>query len=192
MTRLSSKGMHTAALVTVIGIGLSVTACRSGGASAPASAMPSVPASTPSRATASPAEAASQKATKAYLAMWDDVAVVAATSDWQSPRLADHTTGDALSVLSRQMYADHANGLITKGHPVSVPVVQSVEPQSAPKTVMIRDCSDARGWLKYRTDTGKPADSESGGKHLINAEVKLAVDGSWRVTRFAVAGIGSC
>lgn len=184
--------MRTAALVTVIGIGLGATACGSGGASAPASARPSVPASTPSRATTSPAEAAAQNATTAYLAMWDDVAAVAATSDWQSSRLADHTTGDALSVLSRQMYADHANRLITKGHPVGVPVVQSVDSQSAPKTVMIRDCSDASGWLKYRTDTGKPADSEPGGKHLINAEVKLGIDGSWRVTRFAVAGTGSC
>ena len=57
---------------------------------------------------------------------------------------------------------------------------------------MISDCSDASAWLKYRADTGKPADDEPGGKHLIRAEVRLAVDGSWRVTRFAVEGTGSC
>ncbi|MDX3192909.1 hypothetical protein PV458_31265 [Streptomyces sp. MN03-5084-2B] len=117
---------------------------------------------------------------------------MATTSDWRSPRLAEHATGDALSVLSRQLYADHYNGLISKGAPSNSPVAQSVDSPYEPKTVVITDCSDASSWLKYRADNGKPADSDPGGKHLIRAEVKLAVDGSWRVTRFAVESTGSC
>ncbi|SFO05469.1 hypothetical protein [Amycolatopsis rubida] len=190
MTHRSTR-LALAALATATGLGLSVGACSSDTGAAPATSTPT-PSPAPSTTGASSADIAKQKASTAYLGMWEDVAAVATTSDWQSPRLADHATGDALSVLSRQMYADHYNGLITKGKPVNTPVVQSAEPQDAPKTVMIRDCSDATNWLKYRADNGQPADNEPGGKHLINAEVKLAVDGSWRVTRFAVEGTGTC
>ncbi|VVJ22722.1 Uncharacterised protein [Amycolatopsis camponoti] len=124
--------------------------------------------------------------------MWRDVAAVATTSDWRSPRLAEHATGDALSVLSRQLYADHYNGLISKGAPSNSPVAQSVDSPYEPKTVVIRDCSDATTWLKFRAETGQPADDEPGGKHRIDAEVKLGADGAWRVARFAVEGTGSC
>ncbi|MFE5565062.1 hypothetical protein ACFQ68_08725 [Amycolatopsis japonica] len=190
---MNRRSTRLALTAIAIAAGLGSSACSSDNAAVPASLSPALP-STPSSSTrvASPAEAAKQKATAAYLGMWEDVAAVATTSDWQSPRLANHATGDALSVLSRQMYADHYNGLVTKGKPVNVPVVQSAEPQGMPKTVMIRDCSDASNWLKYRADNGQPADDEPGGKHLINAEVKLAVDGSWRVARFAVEGNGTC
>ncbi|GLY68754.1 hypothetical protein Atai01_53730 [Amycolatopsis taiwanensis] len=190
MTHHSTR-FALAALATATGLGLSVSACSTHDSAAPTSSTPAPPPD-PGTTTASPSDIAKQKATAAYLDMWEDVANVATTSDWQSPRLADHATGDALSVLSRQMYADHYNGLITKGKPVNTPVVQSVDSQDAPKTVMIRDCSDASNWLKYRADNGQLVDNESGGKHLITAEVKLAVDGAWRVTRFAIEGIGSC
>ncbi len=173
-------------------LGFAVSACSSGNADAPASSAGTPTAEAPTATTASPASTAKQKAVEAYLGMWRDVAAVAATSDWRSPRLAEHATGDALSVLSRQLYADHYNGLISKGAPSNSPLAQSVDSQYEPKTVVISDCSDASTWLKYRADTGKPADDEPGGKHRIHAEVTLAVDGSWRVTRFAVDGTGSC
>ncbi|MCR6488273.1 hypothetical protein M8542_36130 [Amycolatopsis sp. OK19-0408] len=173
-------------------LGFAVSACSSGGADVPASSASTPAAVVPTATTASPASTAKQKAVDAYLGMWRDVAAVAITSDWRSPRLAEHATGDALSVLSRQLYADHYNGVVSKGAPVNSPVAQSVDSPYEPKTVVIRDCSDASTWLKYRADNGKPADDKPGGKHLIDAEVKLAVDGSWRVTRFAVERTGSC
>ncbi|MFI5593694.1 hypothetical protein ACIA5G_52330 [Amycolatopsis sp. NPDC051758] len=180
------------AVVAAAVLGFVVSACSSGSADAPASSASMPTAVVPTATTASPASTAKQKAVDAYLGMWRDVAVVATTSDWRSPRLAEHATGDALSVLSRQLYADHYNGLISKGTPSNSPVAQSVDSPYEPKTVVISDCSDASTWLKYRADNGKPADDEPGGRHRINAEVKLAVDGSWRVTRFAVEGTGSC
>jgi hypothetical protein len=178
--------------VTAAVLGFAVSACSSGGADAPASLASTPTAGVATATTASPASTAKQKAVDAYLGMWRDVAAVATTSDWRSPRLAEHATGDALSVLSRQLYADHYNGLISKGAPSYSPVAQSVDSQYEPKTVVVSDCSDASTWLKYRADNGRPADDEPGGKHRIHAEVKLAVDGSWRVTRFAVEGTGSC
>ncbi|MEV6639672.1 hypothetical protein [Amycolatopsis sp. NPDC051371] len=179
-------------LVAVAVLGFAVSACSSSSSDAPASSasVPSAAAATVT--TASPAGTARQQAVDAYLGMWRDVAAVATSSDWRSPRLAEHATGDALSVLSRQLYADHYNGLISKGAPSNSPVAQSVDSQYDPKSVVISDCSDASTWLKFRADNGKPADDEPGGKHRIHAEVKLAVDGSWRVIRFAVEGTGSC
>jgi len=185
------RSAHHALVITATTLTLGLTACTSGDPTNPApstTAVPPAPSSTP----ASPAETAKHQAIAAYLGMWEDVVAVSATSDWQSPRLSNHTTGDALSVLSRQIYADHYNGLVSKGHPINNPAVQSVDPQDAPKTVMIHDCGDDSNWLKYRADNGRPADNEPGGKRNITAEVKLAVDGSWRVTRFAVEGVGTC
>lgn len=172
--------------------GFAVSACSSSGADVHTSSVSTPTAVVATPTTASPGSTAKRQAIDAYVGMWRDVAAVATTSDWRSPRLAEHATGDALSVLSRQLYADHYNGLISKGAPSNSPVAQSVDSPYEPKTVVITDCSDASSWLKYRADNGKPADSDPGGKHLIRAEVKLAVDGSWRVTRFAVESTGSC
>lgn len=187
-------GIHRRQMLAGIAcVAFTVAGCTSGeSANVAEPTRAPAPSSAASSSSTSPVETAQQKAVDSYLRMWEDVAAVATTSDWQSPKLADHATGDALSVLSRQMYADHYNGLVTRGKPVNNPVVQSVEPPDVPTTVLIRDCSDGSNWLKYRADNGQLADDEPGGKHLINAEVKLAVDGSWRVTRFAVEGTGTC
>jgi len=139
----------------------------------------------------SPKEVARTQATAAYVGMWQDMARAARTSDWRSPSLARHATGDALSAISRGMYADHRNGLVTKGAPKNYPKVSAAVPEANPTTVMISDCGDSTHWLRYRRDTGRLADGEVGGRQAITAEVKKA-DGVWRVSRFAVQGVGSC
>ncbi|MGW8375389.1 hypothetical protein [Streptomyces sp. ODS28] len=135
---------------------------------------------------------AKQQAAKAYSAMWQDMAQAAETSDWNSPLLGRHATGDALLAMSRGMYADHRNGLITKGSPKNYPKVTSARPAEGPSTVRIDDCGDSTAWLKYRKKTGKLADTEPGGRHSIQAEVTKQENGQWKVTRFAVAEVGSC
>ena len=138
-----------------------------------------------------PKEVARTQATAAYVGMWQDMARAARTSDWKSPSLARHATGEALSAISRGMYADHRNGLVTKGAPKNYPKVSAAVPEANPTTVMISDCGDSTHWLRYRRDTGRLADGEVGGRQAITAEVKKA-DGAWRVSRFAVRGVGSC
>ncbi|BCL28553.1 hypothetical protein ACFFS2_30550 [Streptomyces aurantiacus] len=135
---------------------------------------------------------ARKRAKAAYAAMWRDMARAGKTADWRSPKLAAHATGDALSVMSRVLYADHVNGLVSKGAPKNSPKVTSVAPPDRPTTVMIEDCGDSTDWLQYRKDTGKLADDKPGGRRAITAEVKQQVDGTWKVTRFAVDGLGSC
>jgi hypothetical protein len=137
-------------------------------------------------------EEAKERAVAAYLGMWSDMAEAAVTSDWQSPKLASNATADALSRISRGLYADHYNGLVTKGKPVNHPTVESVEPAAAPTTVDIVDCGDDSRWLKYRADTGQQADDGPSGRRHIDAKVKKAVDGSWKVADFAIQDVGTC
>jgi hypothetical protein len=123
--------------------------------------------------------------------MWVDFAAAGRTSDWKSPRLAEHASGDALSTMSRGLYADHMNGYVTKGAPVDHPTVTSAVPASAPTTVLISDCGDSSHWLKYLSKTGKPAPGGAGGRQAITAEVKKQA-GGWKVDLFAVRAVGSC
>lgn len=51
----------------------------------------------------------------AYRGMWQDFAAAGATSDWQSPRLGRSATAVALTNLSRGLYADRYNRLVTRG-----------------------------------------------------------------------------
>jgi len=113
------------------------------------------------------------------------------TSNWQSPELGRYASGSALQVLSGSLYADHLNGFESRGAPVLQPRATSAEPADAPTTVMLFDCADSTNWLQYRTD-GSLVDDEPGGRRAVTSEVRLHQDGSWKVTRFAVEGLGSC
>ena len=142
--------------------------------------------------TSSHVQSAQEQATRVYLGMWQDMATAAKTSNWTSLLLARNATGDALGAITRGMYADHLNGLITKGEPKNSPSVSQMSPQEKPTAVMISDCGDSSHWLKYRKRTGQLADQRPGGRQRITAEVKKQDDGTWKVTRFAVEGVGSC
>jgi hypothetical protein len=133
-----------------------------------------------------------QPAITAYLDMWRDFVAAGRTSDWQSPVLGDHATGDALLQMSRGLYADHYNGLITRGAPVDNPIVKSATPPTEPTTVIISDCGDSSHFLKYYASTGQLAPVGDGGRQAISAEALKAADGTWKIDRFAVEDVGTC
>lgn len=122
--------------------------------------------------------------------MWRQMAKAGETADWQSPELAKYATGDALGVINRSLYTDHLNGVVSKGAPANNPQVSKVDPADNPTTVMISDCSDSSNWLKYKD--GQLVNDTPGGRRSITAEVKKQQDTTWRVTRFAVEGVGTC
>jgi hypothetical protein len=124
--------------------------------------------------------------------MWQDFVTAGRTSDWQSPLLADHATGDALLQMSRGLYADHYNGLITRGAPVDNPVVKSATPAADPTTVIITDCGDSSLFLKYYASTGQLAPEGAGGRQAITAEALKTAGGTWKIDRFAVEDVGTC
>ncbi|MCP3800695.1 hypothetical protein NLX83_15615 [Allokutzneria sp. A3M-2-11 16] len=185
---------RAAATAAAIGLLLTVAACDSGSASRPVSTTtPGTPGSTAaSTSAATPVETAKREAIAAYLGMWNDFVHAATTSDWQSPTLGRHATGTALSTLSRGLYADHYNGLVSKGSPTHNTEVSSVDSESAPSKVIVGDCSDSTAALKYRADTGQPANDGPGGRRRINATVQRQTDGTWRVTDFGVQAVGTC
>jgi hypothetical protein len=204
LSRGSRGGSYRWCGRVVVGLCVALAACSHDAASSgpstdrstPISASPSTrasalspphtPASTP------PVTAAAAAAVASYLAMWQDFAVAGRTSDWQAKSLSAHATGDALLQMSRSLYADHYNGLITKGAPVNHPRATKVSPAAAPATVLISYCGDSTHWLKYVAKTNQLANDGPGGKRSITAEVKRQPNGLWKVDRFAVEGLNSC
>lgn len=167
-------------------------ACTAG---PPATRPPSATSARP--AAESRADVAGEKAINVYLGMWHSMANAALTSDWKSPLLAKHATGHALNTISRGLYADHQNGLVTKGTPKNDPAVAAVEPPDDPVKVTINDCGDSTNWLKYRADTGRRADDGPGGRRAITAVVGRKSGGFWRasdwlVSDFAIQAVGTC
>jgi hypothetical protein len=123
--------------------------------------------------------------------MWQDMAAVSETADYQSPRLAQHAAGDALSQLVRGVYANKQHGIIAKGEPVTNPKVTSVNPSDVPTSVGIGDCFDDSHWLNYIASTGALQNDVPGGKHATTATVSQS-GGSWKVTELAVGAVGTC
>jgi hypothetical protein len=170
-----------AALVVV----LVAVACGDGGPEIKRGATSTTERSVPSTTNAT--SSAERAAVKAYNAMWSDMVVAARTADYQSPRLSDHASGDALSQLARGLYANKQHGVIAKGQPATRPTVTSATPTSAE----IADCFDDSRWLNYEASTGALQNGVPGGKHATTATVTLT-DGAWRVTQLAVGAVGTC
>jgi hypothetical protein len=123
--------------------------------------------------------------------MWQDFATAGTTSDWQSAALAQYATGSALSNMSRGLYADHYNGLVTKGTATHNARATSATPAADPTKVIVTDCSDSTTYEKFYTN-GKPANDGAGGRQLINAIVQMQPGGDWKVTDFGVQVVGTC
>lgn len=192
-----SKGRHVigsrgSASLMLSGVcAFALVACSGTGA-------PSAPASGPVTAAPRPtpgtsrADTAKTDALAAYRGMWADFVAAGVTSDWQATRLGDHATGVALTNLSRGLYADRRNGLVTKGEPALDPAASSAEPATDPTKVVVTDCGDSSMWLKYRSADGALADDSPGGRQSISAIVEKQSDEAWKVTDFGVGAVGSC
>lgn len=182
-----------AAIATAAVLLATVTSCSSPEASPPRGPTPkATSASAATTTSASPDNVAGQQAIAVYEGMWADFVAAGRTSDWESKRLGDHATGLAVTNMSRALYADKKNGLVTKGEPVLRPEVDSVKPSSNPTKVIITDCGDSSETQKYYAKTGKPLKGSPGGRHRINAVVEKDSGGQWKVTDYGVHEVGSC
>jgi hypothetical protein len=200
--RFRAAVRQSAAALTILTLGTGLSACSATSRTAgnePKPAATSRPAIVPTATSNSNsswssfgAQSAVEQAINAYTGMWRDFVTAGRTSDWQSPLLGDHATGDALLQMSRGLYADHYNGLVTRGAPVDHPVVKSATPTAEPTTVIISDCGDSTHFLKYYASTGQLAPEGDGGRQAITAEALKAADGTWKIDRFAVEDVGTC
>jgi hypothetical protein len=167
-------------LVTALG-GACLSACAGG--SAPEAAA----------TTARPSDSASTGATPqssgpiaAYRSMWADLVSAARTSDFQSTRLAQHASGQVLTLFVQGLARDQLHGIVTRGEPVLHPVVTS----SASGRATVVDCFDDTHWLEYKTSGGL-AKNAPGGRRATTA-ILVKTSGTWKVTQLTVGKAGTC
>jgi hypothetical protein len=92
---------------------------------------------------------------RTYLAMWGAYVTASSTANYQSPVIARYAAGAALSLLTNGLYANHQDGIVTKGKPsfspsVTIPpAAEGVAAFSSVPQVAIADCG--------RLDPGSPA-----------------------------------
>lgn len=156
---------------------------------------PSVSEAAPAPPSAAPSQAAkAAEALAAYrgaFADWETVARSSAQNSYQSPVLADHMSGQALSSVTGQIYVntdvDHS---VSKGAPLLHPTISELVPADDPTQVVINDCVDSTDWLQYTTD-GHLYNGVPGGRQKTQALVALS-DGAWKVSQLLIQPVGTC
>ncbi|WP_239336551.1 hypothetical protein [Frankia sp. CiP3] len=138
----------------------------------------------------SPAQTAERDALTAYHGMWEDWIAMAATGDYQNPRLARHASGEALSLIYRSVYANKRDGLVARGRPTFSGMVSAAKPADIPDRITVKDCSDGSDWLNYTLD-GKLKDTDPGGRHFVQALV-VKNSGVWKVDILVIQAVGTC
>ena len=137
-----------------------------------------------------PSAAAAGLVLAAYRGMWSDLVAAARTSDFQSPLLAEHASGTALSLFVRGLARDQLHGVVTRGEPTIQPSVTSLLPSADPTRATVADCVDDAHWVEYTT-SGAKATNPPGGPRATTATLAES-HGVWKVTEITVGKVGSC
>ena len=122
--------------------------------------------------------------------MWTDLVTAAETSDFQSPLLAHHATGEALTLLVQGLARDQLHDIVTRGVTRHHPTVTSLSPATDPTRAVVTDCFDDTRWVEYTTD-GKRAKNNPGGRRATTADL-VKVDGTWKVSQLTIGATGTC
>jgi len=118
----------------------------------------------------------------AYRAHWADVIEAGKTTDWRSPRLDDHATGETLQTVRDNYRQLHADGEIVRGVVRLHPRVTSVQGSIA----IVDDCNDATDFLRYDAKTGAPKEQRK--TDIVEAKVTLRlINGAWLVSSIVYA-----
>ncbi len=126
----------------------------------------------------------------AYRSMWSDLVMAARTSDYQSPLLAQHTTGAALTLFVQGLATDQLHDIVTRGTPVIDPNVTSLTPTGDPTHAEVVDCFNDGNWVEYTT-SGARAKNAPGGRRRTTAELVKSRQ-IWKVTQITVGKVGTC
>lgn len=183
--RLASRQSTVLVGLMICAASMSLSACGSG--SSPSSAPTTGrPVTSTTQALTGPAASA----LAAYRAMWADMVTASRTSDYQSPLMAEHASGDALSVLVQGLAKDQQEGIVTKGEPVLHPQVTSLTPAGDPTQATITDCFDDTHWLEYKL-SGELVNNTPGG-HQATTAIVINTGSIWKVSQLAVQATGTC
>ena len=166
-------------------------ACRPAG-------QPSPPrsATTPSAAVAASSPPAAPRVgaptpVDAYRGMWQAYIEAIRIPDPNYPDLARYSQADALNLLVRGLTTVQQQGLVGQGDVTLNPSVTAANPNTSPPTVELKDCVDTSKTRLVKKD-GSPYQDTPGGKRSAKATVARISDGVWKVTEFAIFGVGTC
>jgi hypothetical protein len=162
--------------------------CASGSASSQSTALPDRTMSAP--ASTSAAGDPRALARQAYLGMWQAFTAASRTADYQYPSLDHYAAGAALALLTRGLYQNHLEGIVTRGQATYDPVVTMAKTPMGTAEADITDCADDSHALAYYK-SGKPAPGEPPGRQRVYAQAQ-PFDGTWKVTTLVVDKVGSC
>lgn len=168
-----------------------LSSCAGGSGTLSSDAPSSTPVNSLSASSTPTEDAQAAAALAAYRAMWQDVVAASRTSDYQSPTLADHASGQALSFITKIIYSHRKAGLVTKGTPSFDPHVADGSQATAGSGVTVLDCADFSNWLNYQAGTDKLQDNTPGGRHSVRAQVQHD-RGGWKVAQLSLGDAGSC
>jgi hypothetical protein len=187
IVRASAPKLLTAFVV----VALYATGCSDD--NAPATPSPSVGSQAPPSATpsATAAAGAAPTAMDAYRGMWKAYIEALRVPDPSYPDLARYSQGNALDVWVRGLTSAREQGLVGQGDVTLRPAVRSANPNATPPTVEIRDCIDTSKSRLVKQD-GSPYQDTPGGKRSTTATVARVGEGVWKVTQFAIRGVGTC
>jgi hypothetical protein len=178
-------------LVLVIALAALLLGACSGDSDPAGAAIPTTTAqATTSTSAATTTTRPSQADTKAavlaaYRAHWADIVAVGKTADWQSPRLAVHTTGQALQKLRTHFRNLKTFGLIDLGTVGLNPKVVALRG----RTAIVEDCVDVSRFLLHDAKTRQPREQPDRQPDAGVATLILTADG-WKVSK--TVGRGEC
>jgi hypothetical protein len=135
--------------------------------------------------------AAEQKALDAYRGMWRAYVDATRTADPTNEDLRRYATGDALNALVKGLQSIQSQGLRGKGDVVLRPTITSMTEDASPPQAEISDCVDTSGTSLYKP-SGEPYQDTPGGKRAMEATVKDVGGRNWKVSGFALRGVGTC
>jgi hypothetical protein len=130
-------------------------------------------------------------AVDAYRGMWKAYVEAIRVPDPSYPDLARYSQGNALNVWVKGLTTVQKQGLVGQGDVTLSPSVTAANPNTNPPTVEIEDCVDTSQTRLVKKD-GSPYQDTRGGKRSAKATVARVSEGAWKVTEFALFGVGTC
>jgi hypothetical protein len=180
----------TVAVVLLVAV-LAVAGCgRDGDGDGEAAAASTTTAAAPTTTAPATTTTRDRQATDAavlaaYRAYWDDVVAVGKTANWQSARLAEHATGQALETLRAHFRTMKRVGLIDLGTVKLRPKVATLRG----RTAIVQDCIDVSRFLLHDATTRQPREQPDPKPDRGVATLTLTSDG-WKVSK--TVGRGKC
>jgi len=123
--------------------------------------------------------------------MWRAYVDASRIPDPQYAGLARYAQGDALNVFVSGLTSMQRDGLISRGDVVLNPSATGINPNASPPTVEIKDCVDTSKTRLIKKD-GSAYQDTPGGRQSAKATATRISEGVWKVTSFALFGVGTC